>query len=128
METVVTLFNIGDSPDDVSIRQVGDGIHIYLKKDMDKIYSLVASIRGVHKRITTDKNYSGKYTDIIVDSGEEKREVIATILHKSNLATIEEIEATRPICLNCGIRTELIGGDVFMYVYKCPKCGLEIRK
>lgn len=131
MEIVATLFDIGESPDDVSIRQIGDGVHIYVRKiDKEEIYRHVATIRGVHKKITTEKNYPGRYTDIVVDYGEdkEKREVVATLLHKRNLATIEEIEATRPVCVNCGIRTELIGGSVFMYFYRCSKCGSEIHE
>lgn len=131
METMVTLFDVGESPDDVSIHHVGDAIHVYVKKENEKIYRHVATIRGIHKNVKRDKNYPGRYTDIIVDYGDskenrEKREVVATILHKRDLATIEEIEATRPMCHICGIRRELVGGSVFAYIYRCPKCGNEL--
>lgn len=133
METVVTLFDVGNSPDDVSVRHVGDGVHIYVKIENEQVYRHVATITGVHKHIKRDKNYPGKYTNIVVDYGNdkenrEKREVVATILHKRNLATIEEIDATRPICHTCGVRRDLVGGSIFEYVYRCPKCGNEITQ
>lgn len=131
METIVTLFGVGENPDDVSIHHVGDGVHIYVKTEKENVYRHVAMIRGVHKHIKREKNYPGRYTDIVVDHYDdkengEKREIIATILHKRDLATIEEIEATRPICNVCNVRRDLIGGCVFAYIYRCPKCGNEI--
>lgn len=129
METVLTLFDVGKSPDDVSIHHVGNSVVIYVKTE-DKVYRHVATITGVDKHIKEEKNYHGKYTDIVVDhfddiEDKEKREVIATILHKRGLSTIEEIEATRPIHIDCGTRMELVGGSVFSYIYRCPKCGHE---
>lgn len=131
METVVTLFGVGDSPDDISVHHVGDSVVIYVKTEDENVYRHVATITGVHQHIKRDKNYPGKYTDIVVDhhgdkENREKREVIATILHKRDLATIEEIEAARPICNICGVRRMLVGGSVFSYIYRCPKCGNEI--
>lgn len=131
METIVTLFGVGENPDDVSIHHVGDGVHIYVKTEKENVYRHVATITGVSRHIRRDKNYPGKFTDIIVDyrddkENREKREVIATILHKRDLATIEEIEATRPICHVCNVRRDLIGGSAFSYIYKCPKCGNEV--
>lgn len=130
MEKIVTLFDVGESPDDIQVYHVGDGIHIYVKTADEKVYRHVATITGVHKHIRRDKHYPGKYTNIVVDYGDdkenrEKREVIATILHKRTLASIEEIEATRPMCNICRIRRELVGGTVFAYIYRCPKCGDE---
>lgn len=123
METVITLLDIGESPDDVDTHHVGSGVHIYVKNKH------VASIHGVHKLIRREKNYVGKFTDIVVDNEDkEKREVIATLLHKRTLANMEEIEATRPVCNDCGARTELIGGSVFAYIYRCPNCGKEITE
>lgn len=132
MGSVITLFDMGESPDDIRIHHVGDAIHIYVRKENEKvIYRHVATITGVRVNIKRDKNYMGKFTDIVVDYGDdkenrEKREVIATILHKRTLATIEEIEATMPICNQCGVKRELIGGSVFSYIYRCPKCGNEL--
>lgn len=133
METVLTLFDVGCSPDDIYVRHVGDGVHVYVKTENDKIYRHVATITGVHMHIKREKNYPGRYTDIVVEYGDDKenierREVIATILHKRNLATVEEIEATRPMCNICGVRRELVGGSVFAYIYRCPKCGNELTQ
>lgn len=132
MGIVVTLFDVGESPDDIQVHHIGDAIHVYVRKENEKvIYRHVATITGIHVHIKRDKNYSGKFTDIIVDYGNdkeniEKREVIATILHKRDLATIEEIEATMPVCGSCKVKRELIGGSPFAYVYRCPKCGDEL--
>lgn len=133
METIVTLFDVGESPDDVSVHHVGDTVVVYVKTEDKKVYRHVVTITGVHKHVRRDKNYPGRYTDIVVDhyddkENREKREVIATILHKRDLATIEEIEATRPMCHICDVRRELVGGSVFAYIYRCPKCGDEMSE
>jgi len=124
MEKVVTLFNMGDSPDDVEIRHTGTELYIYAKGRQ------IATVSGVHDNIQRDKNYPGHFTDIIVDrygDRDKKREVIITLVHKKAL-TVEEIELTRPVCTKCGERTELVDGCIFFYIYKCPKCGEEIKR
>lgn len=131
METVITLLDVGDSPDDVSVHHVGDSVVIYVKTENKSAYRHVATITGVHRHIRRDKDYGNRHTNIVVDYGDmkenrEKREVIATILHKKNLATIDEIASERPLCTICKVRRELVGGSVFAYVYRCPKCGDEI--
>jgi tRNA(Ile2) C34 agmatinyltransferase TiaS len=121
MEKVVTLFNMGDDPDDVEIRHK---LHIYAKGRH------MATVSGVHDYIQREKNYPDHFTDIVVDrygDKDKKRDVIITLVHKKAL-TIEEIELTRPVCQKCGERTELVDGCVFFYIYKCPKCGEEIEK
>ena len=124
MEKVVTLYNMGDNPDDVEINQVGTQIHIRVKGRH------MVTVSGVHDNIQMEKNYPGHCTDVVVDrygDKDKKREVIITLVHKKVL-TVDEIELTRPVCQKCGERTELIDGCVFFYIYKCPKCGEEIKK
>lgn len=127
METnkpIVTLFNMGGNPDDVIINQVGIDVHIRVKGRH------MITISGVHEHIQREKNYPGHYTDIVVDRFGDKnkpREVIITLVHKKAL-TVEEIELTRPACPKCETKMELVDGCVFFYVYKCPKCGEEVKK
>lgn len=124
MEKVVTLFNMGDSPDDVEMNHVGTDVHISVKGRH------MITVSGVHSHIQIEKNYPEKLTDIVVDRFRDKdkpREVIITLVHKKVL-TVDEIELTRPICPKCGERTELVDGCVFFYIYKCQKCGEEIKK
>ena len=124
MEKVVTLFNMGDSPDDVEINHVGTEVHISVKGRQ------MITVSGVHAHIKRERNYPGKYTDIVVDRFGDKdkpREVIMTLVHKKAL-TVEEIELTRPGCPKCKTKMELIDGCVFFYIYKCPSCGEEVKK
>lgn len=123
MANVVTLFNMGDSPDDIDICHVGTELHIYVKGRH------MAMVSDVHEHIQREKDYPGKFTDIVVDTygdRNKKREVIITLVHKKAL-TVEEIELTRPLCPKCGKRTELVDGCVFFYIYKCPDCGAEVK-
>ena len=127
METnkpVVTLFNMGDSPDDIDMNQVGAQIHISVKGRH------MITVSGVHDHIQREKNYPGHFTDVIVDrygDRDKPRDVIITLVHKKAL-TVDEIELTRPVCTKCGERTELVDGCIFFYIYKCPKCGEEIKR
>lgn len=125
---ILVLYNIGDSPDDINVDQIGSSVHIYVKrKDIEKVYKQVATIDGVHNKIRIETNIPGKFTDILIDHKDKnRREVIATVLNNRTWATIEEIEAVRPICPYCGIRTKLVGGEVFNQVHQCTKCGRQI--
>ncbi len=79
METVATLYDMGESPDDVEIRHIGTEVQIYVKD------RLMATVSGVHSHIQRDKNYPDKITDIIVDRFGDKnkpREIIITLVHK----------------------------------------------
>jgi predicted RNA-binding Zn-ribbon protein involved in translation (DUF1610 family) len=114
---------MGDSPDDVEIRRIGTELCIYVKGRH------MATVSGVHEYIQREKDYPGKFTDIVVDTfgdKDKKREVIITLVHKKAL-TVEEIELTRPLCPKCGKRTELVDGCVFFYIYRCPDCGEEVK-
>lgn len=110
MEKVVKLFNMGEGPDDVEIRHIGTDIHILVKG------RYMATVSGVHDHIQRDKNYPGKFTDVIVDrygDRDKKREVIITLVHKTAL-TVDEIQS------KCGERIEPIDGPVFYLPGQTP--------
>jgi len=51
METVVTLFDVGESPDDIQVHHVEDAVHIYIRKGEiggTSVYRHAATITGVN--------------------------------------------------------------------------------